>query len=73
MAHAHGEECDRLQEALQDARSRLSPPQRDTAAPGFQTVIDTDPGNTTPDASPELEKEITALEQQLRDLGCEPR
>lgn len=73
MAHDHNEQCETLQKALSDARARQSPPQRDTAATGAQHVIGLDPGDTTPDASPELEQQIANLEQELRDMGCEPR
>lgn len=71
MPRDHTEECEQLRQALQDA-SRLVPPQRDTAAPGFSGPVSADPENVTPDASPQLEQEIANLEQRLRDIGCEP-
>lgn len=73
MAHKHNDECEALQKALVDLRARQSPPQRDSAVPGVQASHSFDPSDVTPDASPELEREISSLEQALRDAGCEPR
>jgi hypothetical protein len=63
--------CEELREALADARARLTPPARDTAVPGIQTVENVDPGDTTPDATPELAEQIRHIEQAMRDAGCE--
>jgi hypothetical protein len=71
-AHTHNERCEELREALSDLRSNMVPPQRDTAFPGFQRGHTIDPSDVEPDIDPDIAKQIEAVEQALRDEGCEP-
>lgn len=72
VEHMHTLDCEDLRNALEDARSRLDPPLRDSAVPLTQQVFSLE-ADTTPDGSPALMAEIRQLEQSLRDMGCEPR
>jgi len=69
---AQSERCEELREALRDARASLQPPARDSAVPGIQAVHNVDPGDTTPDADPQVWEQIRLIERALRDEGCEP-
>lgn len=71
MAHEHNKECEQLRDALEAARARQTLPMRDSAVTGMQSTQVVDRTDLTPSASPELAHEISNLEQQLRDLGCE--
>jgi hypothetical protein len=67
--HVHTPECEELRAALEDARSRMDPPLRDSAVPLTQRVFTLEP-DITPDASPAVAADIRHLEQSLRDMGC---
>lgn len=71
MANQSHEDCKHLHDALESARARLNPPQRDTTIPGAQSAIVMDPRDTTPDAREDVHAEIAQLEQAIRDAGCE--
>jgi hypothetical protein len=73
MAHEHNDQCETLQDALATARASQTLPMRDTAVSGIQGVEVLDPGDIAPSADPELAHEIRNMEQELRDMGCEPR
>lgn len=72
MTERSHEQCEDLHKALEDARSRLAPPQRDTSLQGVQAPVVLDPLDTTPDARPEVHEEIRELEKAIRNAGCDP-
>lgn len=71
MANRSHENCKHLHEALEHARARLDPPQRDTTIQGAQSAIVMDPRDLTPDARAEIHTEIRQLEKAIRDAGCD--
>ncbi len=73
MAHEHNEQCETLQKALADARASQTPPMREATIVGMQAAHPVDDTDVTPNASPDLEHDISNIEQELRDMGCEPR
>lgn len=64
--------CEELREALDTARAQLEPPSRDaTLVSGVAGPVNLDPGDTTPDARPEVWARIHEIEAALRAAGCE--
>lgn len=66
------ERCEELREALSAVRARMNPPMQEAATYGAAGVVVAGEATTEPEADGDLEEEIQALEQALRDEGCEP-